>query len=94
MTQEKTTVKGLHKAVQSTYDKLDLRIRDIEEQAKIVEKQRRCEHYWITVGIGKDGYIGRVRCNECGKNLHNASGKKNWYNRVLKKLHKYLIEKG
>ena len=93
MAKEKTTVKGLNKAIQSISDKFNLRLQTIEEKAEIKEKQRRCEHFWVAVNISPEGYTGRARCCNCRKVFYKEVETKRWYKKGLKKLHKYLITK-
>ena len=91
MANEKTTVNGLKKAIQSNYDKLDLRLKATEKQAKRAEKQKTCEHYWITVSISTEGTFWHAECNNCQKVFLDGISSRS--NKVFKKLHKYIITK-
>lgn len=66
MAKEKTTVKGLSKAIQSLHDKFDLRLKNIEEKAKVAERQRTCDHTHIKVEVSNTGSVNDVKCGDCG----------------------------
>ena len=94
MAEEKTTVKGLNKAIQSIYDKLSLRIDTIEKQAETAEKQKTCEHEYITTEISSMGGLHNSKCAECGKVFltdlqFESTGASRKYG---KKIHEYLIK--
>ena len=95
MAEEKTTVKGLNKAIQSVYDKLNLRIRAMEEQAKIVKRQKGCIHEYLTAEISMNGGIHKSKCAYCGVVFlgegqfdSTKASRKNG-----KKIHEYLISR-